>query len=211
MRLPFLHHSSALAPASYAAEFLATFCLTLAVSLSLTGAPVVTPLVAALTLGIFVYTVGPISGAHVNPAVTIGLASAGKINPRDAVLYVIAQLLGAVVALLIITSIGAAPTVAVDDAFPVAIGEAFGAFLLTFGVSSVAFGKVHEAASGIVVGLSLLLGISFASTVSNGVLNPAVAVGIGSVSLFYLLAPVLGGVLGAQAYRLLAGGRKKAK
>jgi glycerol uptake facilitator-like aquaporin len=49
------------------------------------------------------------------------------------------------------------------------------------------------------------LGITIAALVgSNGVLNPAVALGIGSFSVVYALAPVLGSVLGMQAYKYLA-------
>ncbi len=59
----------------YFAEFLGTLILALAVSLSLKGGfPVSTPVIAALALGTGVYSMGALSGAHFNPAITIGLA-----------------------------------------------------------------------------------------------------------------------------------------
>jgi glycerol uptake facilitator-like aquaporin len=59
--------------------------------------------------------------------------------------------------------------------------------------------------SGLVVGGSLLLGIALASLLgSNGVINPAVALGIGSFNVMYVLGPVLGSLLGMQVYKRLA-------
>ena len=56
-----------------------------------------------------------------------------------------------------------------------------------------------------VVGGSLLLGIAVAALLgSNGVLNPAVALGIGSFNVMYVLGPILGSVLGMQLYKRLA-------
>jgi glycerol uptake facilitator-like aquaporin len=80
-----------------------------------------------------------------------------------------------------------------------------GAFFLTFGVCSVVYGKADDDAAGFVVGGSLLLGILIASAASNGVINPAVAVGVGSISFMYILGPIVGGILAAQAYQWLCG------
>ncbi len=193
----------------YAAELMGTFFLTLMVALSfLADMPLPGAVIPALTLALFVYTVGPISGSHLNPAVTIGLWSVKKINDMDALKYVIAQFLGAGVALVLLDSLpGAAPSVGASDTLTVAVAELVGAFLFVFGVASVAYGKVHEAASGIVVGWSLLLGIVIASIASNGILNPAVALGVGSFSLMYVVGPVVGGMLGAWTFRWMSSAR----
>jgi aquaporin Z len=192
----------------YIAELLGTFVLALAVGLSLAGKfPVPTPVVAGLTLMICVYTLGAISGAHINPAITIGLLSIGKISVKDAVGYLVAQFAGAGLAISVRGFLVAAPTgaVATDAAVPF-VAEILGTFWLAIGVASVVHGSAPGDAAGVVIGGSLLLGIAVASQGSNGVLNPAVALGIGSVSVTYLLAPILGSVAAMWVYRLISGG-----
>lgn len=190
----------------YVAELIGTFGLTLLVSLTLmSGVPEAVPFLAAITVAIFVYTIGGISGCHINPAVTIGLWSVKKIQKLDVVGYLVAQFLGAFLAMYVTSFlVGSSPTSIAEDLPAVALAEAIGTMFLVFGVSSVVYGKTSSGASGVTIGGSLLLGILVSSTVSNGVLNPAVAVGIGSVSVTYLLAPVVGGILAAQLYRWLA-------
>lgn len=192
---------------TYAAEFLGTLVLTLGIALSLTkGLGIPTPFVAALTVMLLVYTVGAISGAHLNPAVTVGLWSIGKITPRDAWWYIVVQCAGAAAALSLVRILaGALPGGVVSVTPLVGLGEFLGTFLLVFGVSAVVHGKAPKDTAGLVIGGSLLLGILIASTVSNAVLNPAVALGINSLSVYHIAAPILGGILAAQCYRWLVG------
>lgn len=187
------------------AEAIGCCTLTLAVLLGIAGvSPIATPLMAGLTLLLFVYTIGSISGSHINPAVTIGLWSIKKISTKDSVQYILAQLVGAIVAILVVTLLGVSQTIPVVAAnMNVFSAEVLGTFILVFGISSVVYKKVNDAAAGIVIGGSLLLGISLAASASNGVLNPAVAIGIQSVNWVYLLAPFVGGVLGAQTGKYL--------
>lgn len=182
------------------AEAIACCALTAGIILGISNAtPIATPLVAALTILLFVYTIGNISGAHINPAVTVGLWSIGKITTNQGVQYILAQLVGAIVAVLLVALLGVNQVAPVVTAtMHVFAAEIIGTFLLVFGISSVVYKKAPEAASGIVIGGSLLLGISMAASASNGVLNPAVAIGIQSINWIYLLAPLVGGVLGAQ-------------
>ena len=51
-----------------------------------------------LTVVVMAYAIGPISGCHINPAITVSMLVAGKIKTRDAIGYIVAQLLGAVAA-----------------------------------------------------------------------------------------------------------------
>lgn len=192
----------------YFAELLGTFTLTLAVSLSIMAQfPLPTAVVAGLTVGIFVYTIGAISGAHLNPAVTIALTSIKKIKINDAFFYIIFQIVGAVLAMLVSRELmGGGVEVQVVDSWKVGIAEAMGAFILVFGISSVVYENVEEDLSGIVIGSSLLLGIMLTAGISNGVLNPAVAIGIGSISFVYIAAPIVGALLAAWAYKWLVKG-----
>jgi aquaporin Z len=85
----------------YIAEFIGTAILSLAVL----GSVVLTTniqgsLVAGITLAILAYAIGKISGAHINPAVTLGLFSLKKINKVDTLFYILAQFAGAALALI---------------------------------------------------------------------------------------------------------------
>lgn len=193
-------------PHALAAEALGTFILTLVVSVSLVAnLPLSTPVLAGLTLGLLVYVIGPVSGAHVNPAVTLSLMSIKKIAPMQGIGYIVAQVVGALLAMFVSQILTQdVPSLPVSDEPLIAVAEGIGALLFILGVSSVVQNKAPHDASGIVIGTALALGAMVASSASNGVLNPAVALGIGSLSLSYIIAPVVGGVIAAWLYKDLA-------
>lgn len=189
------------------AEGIGAFLLALAVGSSgHTSVP--TPLVAGLTLMTLVYVLGPVSGAHVNPAVTIGLYSTGVMKRDQALWYVVAQMLGGLLAFATLSIWSGLPS---PDAMamPGSLGEAIGALVLAFGVTTVVRGKVAGMATGLAVGGSLFVGVLAASSMSAGVLNPAVALGVGALSggvtslWVYLIMPIVGGLLGAQLAKYL--------
>src|SRR6202161_1435092 len=96
----------------YLAEFLGTFVLVFGGvgSAVLAGSHIGYAGVAfafGLSLLAMVYTIGPISGCHINPAVTLGVLLAKRIGSRDALMYVIAQIFGAIVASALILYIAA--------------------------------------------------------------------------------------------------------
>ncbi len=196
-------------PKKYIVEGVGTFGLSFVVlgAASFLGMlPVEVPVIAALTLGLFVYTIGGVSGCHINPAVTLGLLSVKKISNQDAAGYIVAQLVGAFVAMMVAKwfMIETAGDSTVFDAHVFA-AEALGAFFFMFGIASVVYGKVHGYMSGMVIGGSLLLGILVALVAgSAGILNPAVAVALNAVSAIYLLAPVVGSVAAFHAYKYLS-------
>lgn len=194
----------------YVAEFFGTFVLTLVVALSLAGTfGVPTPVLAGLTLALFVYTIGPISGAHINPGVTIGLWLIGKIKGNEAINYLLAQFLGAGVAHIIVLLLkGWGSFVNVQNTLTggivVGFAEIVGMIIFTFGIAAVIFNKVPVVLSGAVIGGSLFIGITIASLLgSNGILNPAVALGIGSFNFMYLVGPIFGAYLGMNLYKRL--------
>jgi len=191
-----------------AAELFGTFGLSLAVLISINspGFPVGTPVIAGLTLGLFVYTIGPISGCHINPAVTLGLAAIRKVDMKTAGAYIVAQILGAALAIGVGGLLFASPEALTwTDSAGVGAAEALGAMIFLFGIAAVVLGRVPDAMSGVVVGGSLMLGVLWAAQTSNGVLNPAVAFSLGSMSLAYIWGPVLGAVVGALLSSSLGG------
>ena len=171
-----------------------------------------------LTLAAVVAAVGHVSGAHVNPAVTLRMAATKKFPWQYVPHYVGAQLVGAVLAALAtwITFGGPArgeaklaatyPTQGVGDlqAFVV---EILITFVLVFVVMAVATDERAPAAlAPIAVGFALAVGVFIAGPVTGGSVNPARSLGpmlvagdLTSVWL-YVLGPIIGGVLGALLY-----------
>lgn len=192
---------------AYTAELLGTFLLTLFISLALlSGIPEVTPFVAAITLLVLVYMFGEISGCHLNPAVTVALWSVKKISTADMGGYIGAQIIGALFAMGLTTLlVGSTPSLFVENLPLLGVAEALGTAVLLLGICAVVYKKAPAPASGFTIGGALLLGQLLAGTVSNGVLNPAVALGVGSISLLYIVSPIVGAIAAAQLYKWLVG------
>lgn len=191
---------------AYFAEVLGTFLLTFIIIISLNkGVGFQTPLLAAATLGLSVYLLGGISGAHLNPAVTVGLFFIRKIDLGNTFVYIFSQILGALIAMFLASIFIGAQLVApaADNSLAIFFAELLGTMVLTFGVASVVLGKVDDDMSGIVIGSSLFIGIMIASVASNGILNPTVALGIESISASYLFGPILGGIVGTTLAKIL--------
>jgi MIP family channel proteins len=101
-------------PSAYIAEFIGTFMLVLFIGIILasnSGAGLgftdfaVVGLLHAFVLSMLVATLGGVSGAHFNPAVTVTLAALRKISPVDAAIYIVVQLIGAVAAALVVKAL----------------------------------------------------------------------------------------------------------
>ncbi len=188
----------------YLAESVGTFALSFIVIAALAAGatvPLVVPVIAALTLGLFVYTIGLVSGCHINPAVTLGLVSVKRLTIKEATYYIIAQIFGAAMAIVAAKFFSLelqTPAVGVFD-LHLFVAEALGTAIFTFGIAAVVKEKVPASMSGVVVGGSLLLGILFSSLAgASGILNPAVAFALNSVTLVYMLAPIVGSIVGFQ-------------
>lgn len=190
----------------YFAEFLGTGLLTFVVTMAVGfgDMSLATPLLAGLTLALLVYTLGGVSGANLNPAVTLSLFVTGKLHYKTAIFYILAQLTGAMFAVTTYYSSGfPLPVANLDHAGILFMVEALGTAILAFGVAAVANKKVTDGASGLVVGGSLALGASIAGTLTFGLINPAIAISWGLFTPTYILAPFVGGLVGALAYKLL--------
>ena len=201
---------SEVSPGAVLAEYVGTFILAFAVLASVNGVLssfIPTPVVAGFTLFLAVLTIGGISGAHINPGVTLGLASLRKVNAETAISYVIAQVAGAFSASAIMSTLLDADVLTVsagDVDLRVFIAEALGMMVFGIGVAAAVHNKYKGVEAAAIVGGSLTLGIVFASVLSNGILNPAVAFAVESVNVTYLLAPVVGAVLGMHLYSYIA-------
>lgn len=191
--------------AALAAEFLGSAILTMVVFATV-RIPFFAAISAGVTAGVMMLLVGHISGAHLNPIVTVGLWTMRKIGSAQAVAYVAAQLLGGLVVWRLLEFLvnRPLPNIAGDEfLWRVLVSEAVGAFIFSFGVAAAVSRALDNSRLALVVGSSLLLGIVAASTTSNALINPAVALGLQSWSWAYTLGPIVGGVLGINLYGLL--------
>lgn len=213
-----------------AAEAVGTFLLVFAGTAAATAAALARPiaggaydsLAVALAFGLvltaLVAALGHVSGAHLNPAVTLGLAVTGKFPWRYVPAYLAAQLVGASLAAAAVLGTYGEPArrVAALGATAPATGAGVGqvflvevliTFLLVFVVVSVATDRrVDRAAAAPAVGFALAAAVLIGGPVSGGAANPARALGPMLVAgrftaaWVYVVAPVVGGVLAALLY-----------
>ncbi len=208
------------------AEFFGTFLLASAVLGTTTflaqgiavqkyGIPFFGPATAGLTLALLVLIIGKISGAHVNPAVTFGLWSAKKVSTAQAILYIAVQMLAGLGVLLFAGYMFGQelPSISSGNSFDmkVFIAEAVGTFIFTAGIAAAVDQKFEDGKLAVAIGGSLFAGATVASMGSNGILNPALAIGFNSIDINYIVAPLVGGLLGVNAYNLVFSEKKAAK
>lgn len=200
--------------AAFTAELLGTAVLTavvLAVVRSAIGIPYFLAIGVALTLSLLVLILGSASGAHVNPAVTFGLWTLRKINTADAVMYIVAQFIGALAAAKLyvyLTEQSLQNIANTEFDWRILIAELIGTFVFTFGIAAAVYQRYEGGKLAMTIGGSLGLGILVAGVASNSVLNPAVALGIQSWSMVYVAGPLLGAIFGMNLYALLFAGEK---
>lgn len=191
------------------AEFFGTALLTfsiLAVSRSAIGVPYFVALGVGLTLALIVLMVGSVSGAHVNPAVTIGMWTIKKIKTLDAVLYIAAQFIGAVATYKLYEYLVGQTIQSIAPAkfdWRILVAEAVGTFVFTFGIAAAVFQKYTDGLKAATIGVALAIGIIVAGVASNGILNPAAALGVQSWDRAYVAGPIIGGIIGINLYVLL--------
>jgi aquaporin Z len=200
---------------------------------SLSAGVVTTAFAFGLVVLTLAYTIGPISGCHVNPAVTMGFLASGRMGLTEAIGYWIAQFAGGIAGALALwgivagspdysrstTGLGADGWGKGVSMVGLSGGAAFGAeVVLTFMFVLVVLGATSRlgtpAAAGLAIGLALtlvhLLGIPLTGTSVNPArsLGPALVVGhhaLGQVWLF-IVAPLVGGIAAAIVYKILFAG-----
>lgn len=197
---------------------------------------VATALAFGLVMLILAYAIGPLSGAHINPAVTLGFLVARRITVNDAAGYWVAQVAGGIVGAAVLrgmfagsagysTSSTGLGTDGFGDNSMVGLnaGGAFVAevvltFLFVFVVLAATRKAAFQQVAGLAIGLALatvhLIGIPLTGTSVNPArsIGPALFVGDSALSQLWLfiVAPLLGGALAALAARLLYPGEEEA-
>jgi glycerol uptake facilitator-like aquaporin len=193
--------------AKIVAEFLGTAILVSVVLATLSASTTFfTAAAAGLTLAVMVMAIGSISGSHINPAVTVGQWSIKKISTNEAIVYIAAQMLGGLAAWKLHEMLTDQKLVSIagsDQQFRVFVAEVLGTLVFTFGIAAAIKRGYEGVNAALTIGASLFIGIFVASVASNGVLNPAVAVGIQSWNWAYAIGPLVGGVLGMNLYMML--------
>ncbi|MBI2173013.1 MAG: aquaporin [Candidatus Aenigmarchaeota archaeon] len=202
----------------YVAEAIATFSLVfIGAGSILAGNDIIgVALAHGLVLMCMVYATAHVSGAHINPAVTVGMLVTKKIGSSKAALYIISQLVGAAVAGFFLAAIfPSAPalnlgTPALASGLPVASGilvEAVLTFFLIFTIFGVAVDKRAPAGFyGLAIGLVLTFDILAGGTLTGAAMNPARAFGPALASGFwenqvvYWIGPIIGAIVAALAY-----------
>lgn len=198
----------------YIVEFIGTFFLVLVVGLTVIepGAGMLAPLAIGCTLMIMVYAGGPISGGHYNPAVTLGVWMRGKCEAKDAVVYMIVQVIAGIIAALTVSYFKGNPalTAMTPDVPKALLNEFLFTFALVYVVLNVATSKKSAGNSyfGLAIGFTVVIGAFAGGAISGGAYNPAVAVGITTMGLasagniwIYLVGNFVGGAAAAMVYK----------
>ena len=211
-------------PRRAAAESLAAFALVFAgcgaIITDVEGGGILGTVGIALVFGLvimaMIYATGHLSGAHINPAVTIAFTLTRHFPRRDAAAYIVAQLLGAAAAAFVLlwawpgapADLGATvPSIEVGKAL---VYETLMTAVLMFVIISVATdARAVGAGAAIAIGGTVALDAIFGGPLTGASMNPARSFGPALASgtwtnfWIYLVGPVLGAALGAFAYQLI--------
>lgn len=218
----------------FLAEFIGTFALVFigagagAANAGLVGVA----LAHGLTLAVFAYAFGYISGTHVNPAVTFGLALQGSVKWSDAVYYWLAQFVGAIsaagalhwVASQLGGTINAGATVGVlTDSQPVAamIVEAILTFFLVNTILHTAVAGKGGSMAGFAIGMTLTAAILVGGPLTGASLNPARTLGPAIYAepslanaytyVIYLFGPLIGATLAVLVFNFFTETKEEAE
>jgi aquaporin Z len=218
----------------YAAELIGTFVLVFGgIGTAVLAGERVGALGVALAFGlallVMVYAIGPVSGCHINPAVTLGLLLTGKTTPQRAVGYVIAQIIGAIAAAAVVWLIardipggydlatGGLGANGYDDHSPNGYGLLAALIIetvLTAFLVYTVLGATHRAApvgfAGLAIGLVLTLIHLVSIPVTNTSVNPARSIGPAifvrdwalSQLWVFIVAPLVGAAIAAALFRI---------
>ena len=206
---------------NYITEFIGTFFLVLTIGLTATeDLALLAPVAIGGMLMVMVYMGGHISGAHYNPAVSIAMIIRGLLSVKEAIKYILSQLSGAILAVLLINWLGGTimeiPHSETASPIQILIVEAIFTFALVLVILNVATNPKTEGNSyyGLAIGFTIMAAAYAGGGISGGVYNPAVGTGPilidaimgdgGTLSnlWYYLVGPIAGAVLATYVYQL---------
>lgn len=203
----------------YIAEAVGTMLLTLvACGIAVTSGVdlVATALAFGLVIVAAAYSIGNVSGCHINPAVSIALFVAGKMTLKECIKYIIAQIIGAFAGSLLLglllgkfASLGANGLVGDTSIWAALAVEMILTFIFTTTILGVTDKKENGHVTGIVIGLTLVLvhlfGLPFTGTSVNPARSLAPAVLQGGTALcnvwIFIVAPIIGAVMAGLFYK----------
>ena len=208
-----------------ASTFVLVFAGTGAIVINDVAGGVITHWGIAMTFGlavmIVVYVLGVFLGAHINPAVTIGLWFAGRF-PRERVLpYVVSQIAGAVLAstllrLLVPDHGQLGMTVPAGSVVQSVVVEMLLTFVLMLVIMVIVVGANEKSLrAGVAIGMTVRIGALYAGPISGGSMSPARSLGPAIVTSrfadqwIYVVAPLLGAVLAVVVYQGVHGALKQ--
>ncbi len=201
-------------------EGIGTFFLVLTIGLTVLGGLPWAPVAIGSALMVMVYMGGHISGAHYNPAVTLAVLLRGKIQGGEAAAYMFSQLVGAILAATAVSALRQDTLVVAPGAgatgVQILLVEILFSLALALVVLNVATSPRTEGNSyyGVAIGFTVLVGAAAGGDISGGAFNPAVGLGPavvgaahglgfdGTVFLYYLVGPFIGGGLAAWIFRI---------
>lgn len=203
----------------YVTEFIGTLFLVLTIGLSVIGQSAMAPLAIGLSLMIMVYMGGHVSGGHYNPAVSLAAALRGKLPSSDVVPYMVSQVLGAIVAAVIVYVITGQTFAPAPGATASPVAILLVEVLYTFALALVVLNTATHAKTkgnsfyGLAIGMTVATGAFAGGAISGGAFNPAVGIGPTLVNAllsggsfaslwYYLVGPFLGGFLAAVVFKL---------
>jgi aquaporin NIP len=205
---------------AHLAEFIGTFALVFfgcgAIANGLP--PTAVALAFGLTIGVMVYALGHVSGAHFNPAVSIGFAIGGHLPMGRALTYAVAQVTGAIAAALLLRlTLGPGVRLGVTQPsgsdLQAFVWESVLTFFLMLVITAVATDeRAIGNAAALAIGGMVALGALVGGSISGASMNPARSFGPAVVSSelasiwIYLTAPIVGSSAAALVYRYLGGG-----
>jgi aquaporin Z len=197
-------------------EFIGTFFFVLVIGMTVAGGKGdFAPIAIGTALMCMVFAGGHISGGHYNPAVSLAILIRGKITFSETIQYMIVQVIGGIVAALVVQSFLAdkipatAPVMA--SASKGLLAEFLGTFALAYVVlnTATAKGNAGNHFYGWAIGYTVLCMAYALGPISGGAFNPAVAVGISVMRLaawsdfwIFLIGCFAGGALAALVFRI---------